>query len=231
MDVKRDTEFNGSLDRGKSVNRTAYSSLLACLSFAGFLTGCGGSGLEAGSGSSGTGGGALLTVSILSPGNDYTSMEQTVSLTGVANSSSGVATVVWSNSTLGVSGVASGTASWSATGVPLLSGANTLVVSAVDTMGQTSSESIQVTYSPSSTGVVSLRWDANSETDLAGYRIYYGLAPGTYLKVRGEGAFSGTNSFMVTNLTPGVRYYFAVTAVDVVGNESGLSSEVFKDIP
>jgi len=58
-------------------------------------------------------------------------------------------------------------------------------------------------------GSATLHWQANTEPDLAGYRIYYGTS---------------------NNLTEGQTYYFALTAVDTSGNESGYSKEVSKSI-
>lgn len=72
-----------------------------------------------------------------------------------------------------------------------------------------------------------LSWDANTEPDLAGYRVYIGTTPGTYgtpIDIDKQIA-----SFSTTSLTPGT-YFFAVTAIDNSGNESGFSNEVFKTI-
>jgi hypothetical protein len=72
---------------------------------------------------------------------------------------------------------------------------------------------------------VTLAWDPNSESDLAGYKIYYGTASGQY----GTPIVIGKQTeYTVTGLTPGVTYYFAVTAYSVSGLESGFSNEVFK---
>ena len=85
--------------------------------------------------------------------------------------------------------------------------------------------------SPTATNTAVLSWDANSDTDLAGYRVYYGTSPGAYLQPRGQGIVVTRTTFTVTNLDHGVRYYFAVTAFDGSSNESNYSTEVFKDIP
>src|SRR6266850_4705517 len=73
--------------------------------------------------------------------------------------------------------------------------------------------------------VVSLAWDANTEPDLAGYRIHYGTSPGSYtlptITVVGQ-----NNARTITNLQANTTYYFAVTAYDLAGNESPLSNEV-----
>ncbi len=68
---------------------------------------------------------------------------------------------------------------------------------------------------------VSLAWDANSEADLEGYRVYYGTSSGNYSVVTDVGKVT---TFTVTNLGPGT-YYFAVTAYNS-NTESSFSNEV-----
>lgn len=82
------------------------------------------------------------------------------------------------------------------------------------------------------TGFADLAWSANSEPDLSGYRVYYGVSSGTYDQEAGQGINAGNaTSYVVTGLAPGQRYYFAVTAYDTSGNESGYSNQVSKVIP
>jgi len=69
---------------------------------------------------------------------------------------------------------------------------------------------------------VTLAWDANTEADLAGYKIYYGTAPGVYGAPMTIGL---QTTYTLTNLSPGT-YYFAVTAFNTSGLESGFSNEV-----
>jgi hypothetical protein len=73
-----------------------------------------------------------------------------------------------------------------------------------------------------------LHWQANTESDLAGYRVYYGVQSRSY------GPYIPTaktvTSYTLNGLTPGKTYYFALTAVDTSGNESGYSREVSKTI-
>jgi fibronectin type 3 domain-containing protein len=72
---------------------------------------------------------------------------------------------------------------------------------------------------------VYLRWNANSESDLAGYNVYRSKTPGSgYLKLN-DSLVSGT-SFTDTGALSGYTYYYVVTAVDDAGAESGRSSEV-----
>ena len=79
-------------------------------------------------------------------------------------------------------------------------------------------------------GTVTLGWTPNTETDLAGYRLHYGNSP------RAQATYSQTvpinNKYAITReltLPDGV-YYFALTAVDLAGNESGFSIEVMAEI-
>jgi len=66
-------------------------------------------------------------------------------------------------------------------------------------------------------------WDANTESDLSGYKIYYGTSSGNYDDVLDVG---NTTSFIINNLAVGTTYFFVVTAYDFSANESGFSGEV-----
>jgi hypothetical protein len=68
-----------------------------------------------------------------------------------------------------------------------------------------------------------LAWDANTESDLAGYKVHYGAASGAYtvhLDV------NKVTTYTVTGLSDGQKYYFVATAYDSAGNQSGFSNEV-----
>jgi len=76
-----------------------------------------------------------------------------------------------------------------------------------------------------------LDWDPVSDPNLAGYRVYYGTAPGTYLQPAGEGLdAAAATSYTVTNLSSGTTYYFAATAygMSIPFYESLFSNEVCK---
>jgi hypothetical protein len=73
---------------------------------------------------------------------------------------------------------------------------------------------------------VVLQWDPNSETDLAGYKVYYGTSSGIY----GTPITIGTQaSYTFTQLASGT-YYFAVTAYNASGLESAFSNEVIATV-
>jgi hypothetical protein len=77
-------------------------------------------------------------------------------------------------------------------------------------------------------GSVRLSWLANTEGDLAGYRVYESpCANGPSCPYNRIGATAATQ-YMATGLTNGLTRYFAVSAVDAAGNESDLS---YNDVP
>jgi hypothetical protein len=68
-----------------------------------------------------------------------------------------------------------------------------------------------------------LAWDANTEPDVAGYRLYYGASSGNYSSSIDVG---NTTTRMVDSLEAGATYYFVVTAYNSAGLESAPSNEV-----
>lgn len=101
-----------------------------------------------------------------------------------------------------------------------------------------SAEISGVAYGGASPGNITLAWDANTEPDLAGYKIYIGLESMTFETPPGEdpGPFFGVyespvdvglvTQFTLQGLPGGVTYYFALTAYDTELSESAFSNEV-----
>ncbi len=69
---------------------------------------------------------------------------------------------------------------------------------------------------------ITIAWDANTETDLAGYKVYYGTASRVYGTPI---VISKQTTYTITGLAPGT-YYISVTAFNTAGLESGFSNEV-----
>ena len=176
-------------------------------------------------------------VTITSPTSSatFSTNSSSINVGGNAADNVGVTLVTWQvtrPSSGSSNGTAIGTGSWSVTNIALVPGNNVVTITARDAAGNTGSNQLTINYTvPSGNNNATVSWNANSESDLAGYRVYYGTQSGQYQQSRGEGVVvSGATSRTITGLTPGVRYFFAVTAFDTSGNESGYSAEVFKDI-
>jgi hypothetical protein len=118
----------------------------------------------------------------------------------------------------------------------LLAIATTLILTACGGGGSTeSSDGRESTVSMS--GSARLSWVAPATradssflalTDLEGYRVYYGTSASSLVML------VDLNDNSITEYTPDTlpsgNYYFAVTAYDSEGNESGYSNVINKDV-
>ena len=75
---------------------------------------------------------------------------------------------------------------------------------------------------------VTLEWDPNTESNLAGYKLYVGTASGVYGRSINAGL---TTTCAVNDLLGGHTYYFAATAYNTAGAESAKSNEVMYTAP
>lgn len=91
---------------------------------------------------------------------------------------------------------------------------------------------VLVASTGSAAGQATLRWNANIEPDLAGYNVYMGTRSGAYAQRVNVSLTNTPNAPEVTigDLVEGYTYFFAVTAYDLAGNESGFSNEVMHTI-
>jgi len=80
-------------------------------------------------------------------------------------------------------------------------------------------------------GSAVLTWNANTESDLQGYKVYYdtsshaGTCPTGYAQTVTVQSGANTGHWF-DNLTPGQTYYFQVTAIDTSAKESGCSTNL-----
>ncbi len=76
-------------------------------------------------------------------------------------------------------------------------------------------------------GFVSLTWNSNRESDLEAYNIYYSFDDVDFYLT----ATTADTNYVDMEVRNGDTYFYAVTAFDIYGNESGLSKESVFDTP
>lgn len=123
-------------------------------------------------------------------------------------------------------------------GIPTMGDEGTysnIVVSVSDGQARVSLPAFTLNVSQSATGSATLSWtpptenmDGTALTDLAGYKIYYGLSQGNYPNVV-QIDNPGISTFVVENLGPNT-YFFVTTAFNTNGLESNYSNVTSKTI-
>jgi hypothetical protein len=81
---------------------------------------------------------------------------------------------------------------------------------------------------PCPAGQLTLAWDGNTQSGVAGYMLYYGQSSGSYTAKIDVGH---NTTYTVSGLLDGKTYYFAATDYDLSRTESGFSNEVSAVVP
>ena len=81
---------------------------------------------------------------------------------------------------------------------------------------------------PGMAASILVSWNANTEPDLAGYKVYYGTQSGQYGTPSDVG---NSTSYQCSVPDDGTTYYVAVTAYDTSDNESAFSQETSIYVP
>ena len=76
---------------------------------------------------------------------------------------------------------------------------------------------------------IDLTWSPATDSDLAGYNVYRHVGDEAPVKINSE--LIKTPSFRDTDVKPGMKYFYAVSAVDVRSNESARSMEASEAVP
>ena len=172
------------------------------------------------------------TATITSPTTapTYTTTSLSITLAGTATDNVGVTQVTWANNR-GGSGTASGTTSWTATGITLQSGSNSITITSRDAAGNTGTDIITVTYTPPDTiaptvtitspTAASTYTTTSLSITLAGTATdNVGVTQVTWANNRGgSGTASGTTSWTAAGiaLQPGSNS-ITITSRDAAGN-------------
>ncbi len=187
----------------------------------------------------GGGGGGAPTIAITSPtsSGSYTTTSSTLSISGTA--SVGVTQVTWTNNR-GGSGTASGTTSWSVSGIALQSGSNVITLTARDAAGKSGTALITVTYnsgpdttppvvSAVSTSLTSttatISWTTNES---ATSQVDYGTTSAYGSATAADPTLVTSHSQTLTGLTPETNYHFRVKSTDAAGNLAASADYTFK---
>lgn len=120
--------------------------------------------------------GVNVSIAITSPTSSPTynnGTTSTINLSGVAASDRGIGDVTWSNAS-GGSGRATGTTSWSITGISLIEGSNVITVTARDGAGTTATDQITVTREQAGEGEVFFAMTPDDPNN--GGTLFYGFA-------------------------------------------------------
>jgi len=105
----------------------------------------------------------------------------------------------------------------------------TITITATGATNTPQTVAVSLTVSAAATSSATLSSLANSETDLAGYKIYRATSSGAYGAALASVPI-GTTSYQATGLQVGTTYFFVITAFDKAGYESTFSNEVSKSI-
>jgi hypothetical protein len=89
-----------------------------------------------------------------------------------------------------------------------------------DTFPPATPTNLQPSLAPNS---IELSWDANSEPDLAGYRVYRASTRGDFVKLADVSAIP---SYSDRSAVHGQTYRYSITAFDRAGNESARSAPI-----
>jgi hypothetical protein len=180
----------------------------------------------------GSTGSPTITITQPTSSSTFPTTNSTVTLGGTTTDDVSVSSVTWSNATTGDNGTAQGTTDWSISNIPLQFGSNIITVTVQDSDGNTSADTITVTYSlpdteapttPTnltataiSSSQINLSWTVSTDNiGVTGYKIYRDGV---------EITTTSNSSYQDTGLSPSTTYSYTVSAYDAAGNESGQST-------
>jgi hypothetical protein len=103
----------------------------------------------------------------------------------------------------------------------------TITVSATGSSSKT--VAVTLTVGAPTTSSATLTWSPNTDSDLAGYKVYRATASGAYGAALAT-VPAGILTYQATGLSANTTYFFVITAYNSSGSESSFSNEVSKSI-
>lgn len=114
-------------------------------------------------------------------------------------------------------------------GTPTAAGSYSFTISVKSCGGRVAKESYKLTIEPAADHVVDLSWKASTSSDIAGYNVYRSPNGSSWSKI--NVSLVASTIYDDSTVTNGDTYYYAVTAVDLEGAESGKSASVKAEVP
>jgi hypothetical protein len=121
------------------------------------------------------------------------------------------------------------TTSLNLTGTPITAATYSFTEQVAGCGRHVSKKSYTIVIQATANHVVDLSWKASTSTDVAGYNIYRAPDGVTWKKI--NASLIASTLYDDPTVANGSTYYYAATAVDIYGNESGKTTAVQVVIP
>jgi hypothetical protein len=125
--------------------------------------------------------------------------------------------------------VSRNTTSFNLTGIPTKAVTDSFVVKATGCGGGVSQASYKIVIQSTANHIVNLDWNASTSTDVVGYNVYRSPDAATWKKI--NISLIGSTLYSDSTVANSSTYYYAATAVDIEGHESGKTSPVKVVVP
>lgn len=125
--------------------------------------------------------------------------------------------------------MSSTTTSLSLAGTPTTSATYSFAEKVTGCGGAVSQVSYKVIIQATANHVVDLSWKASTSTDVAGYNVYRSLDGASWKKI--NASLIASTLYGDSTVANSTTYYYAATAVDISGKESGKSSSIKAIVP
>ena len=121
------------------------------------------------------------------------------------------------------------TTSLNLTGTPQTAATSSFTVKVTGCGGGTSLRAYKVVIQPTANHVVDLSWKASTSSNIAGYNVYRSPDGATWKKI--NASLIASTLYSDSTVANSSTYYYAATAVDVLGHESSMTSAIKVVIP
>jgi hypothetical protein len=125
--------------------------------------------------------------------------------------------------------VSSTTTSLNLAGMPTTAATYSFVVKVTGCGGHVSEASYKVVIQATANHVVDLDWKTSTSADVVGYNVYRGPDATTWTKI--NASLIGSTVYGDSTVANNTTYYYAVTAVNIDGNQSNKSAAVKVVVP